>query len=584
MRFSAVAYTNGNGVMGSDVTEIVELLPPGRIGPNKKYKIEVALDGKNFIDSPSVYMTLDTSQVEDLYDFHSYTADDVKLAKIKYIDQDTKKEIAPSEEIKCYDYFKYSDIRPVAKNIPGYKLVKSPNSDKTYAETPTVYYEYVKDNENTVEELKVKINDTKAVTIGERTKQDNIVVPNKENSSIICNAVNGLKIDENGALVGTPEDVTFEKDSKKATVKLEVLVKNGDEKISKEISVTVNKKDSETVNNKDNEEGSNSSNSPTNSGHRKNTNNKFTISNDINSSNNLIRLAGKDRIDTSIALSQALYPNGADTIVLTNKNKSCDSISALPYIKMLNAPLIYTNDDSTPENVISEIKRLKAKKIVLIGGNSSITKEQEEKLKASGFKVERIAGKDRYATSYMIAKRLMKMTGKNDFILANGNSQIDAISITPMAMDRNVPILLTNGRSFTNDIKDIVYNANSLVLAGGSNSISNELENSIKENKKINVERIHGKDRYETAIKIADKIMPNSINSIYANGNKIEDALVSAQLSVFKKAPIILLNSSGIDESTKDYIKNSKIRKNIFVGGENSISENTIENIYALTK
>lgn len=102
MRFSAIAYTNHNGVMGDGNTQTIEILPPGRIGPNKRYKIQVAIDGKNFVDTPYVYMTLETEMVKELHDYHNYTKDDVKLAKVKYIDKDTKKEIAKTEEIKCY--------------------------------------------------------------------------------------------------------------------------------------------------------------------------------------------------------------------------------------------------------------------------------------------------------------------------------------------------------------------------------------------------------------------------------------------------------------------------------------------------
>lgn len=60
--------------------------------------------------------------------------------------------------------------------------------------------------------------------------------------------------------------------------------------------------------------------------------------------------------------------------------------------------------------------------------------------------------------------------------------------------------------------------------------------------------------------------------------------MISAQLSGYKNAPIILVNDKNISESAKDYLKNNKIKKNIFVGGENSISDETVKTVHGLVK
>ena len=581
MRFSAIAYTNGNGVMGDGNTQTIEVLPPGRIGPNKRYKLQVAIDGKNFIDSPYVYMTLDTEMVKDLYDYHDSSKEQLKVATVKYIDQETKKEIAKTEEIKCYSYFKTWELLSEAKEIPGYKLVKKPDMEKTYEEQPIVYYEYEKLPAEEVLNVETK---NATATEGEKVNVPNVVVPSLEGSKITCAEVNGLKIDANGSLVGTPKDVVFESGKKEATVKLNVTVKNGDETVSKEVPVTVTKK-VETSR-------------PSRSSRKKKkyeapavvTENEYkvddiVVSSDINSARPLVRLAGKDRTETSVEVSKSIYPKGADVVVISNKEKSSDSISATPYANLLKAPILYSNASAAPDSIVNEIKRLRTKKIVIVGGDQSITKSQEEQLKAMGIEIDRINGKDRYETSSMIADRMIKLSGTADnVVIANGNSQVDAVSIAPIAIKQTSPILLTNGNKLSAETDKIVSNSKNVILAGGSQSISANLEKYIRSKSSKNVDRISGKDRYETAAAIAKKFSGNPDVCIYANGTKVEDALVSAQLSGYKNAPIILVNNKNMSESAKNYVKNNKIKKNIFVGGGNSISDETIKTVDGLVK
>ena len=703
MRFSAIAYTNGNGVMGDGNTQTIEVLPPGRIGPNKRYKLQVAIDGKNFIDSPYVYMTLDTEMVKDLYDYHDSSKEQLKIAQVKYIDQKTKKEIAKTEEIKCYSYFKTWELLSEAKEIPGYKLVKKPDMEKTYAEQPIVYYEYEKlssetetptEPETPVEKLTVEVKAAKAeegkevnvsdvvvpskegstitcaevnglkidangslvgtpkdvvfesgkkeatvklevvvenngqkvtkevsVTVNKKAEAEtptepetpvekltvevkaanaeegkavnipNVVVPSKEGSKITCAEVNGLKIDANGSLVGTPKDIVFESGKKEAAVKLNVTVKNGDETVSKEVTVTVSKKEEATTNTSTSRPSKSSKSKKKNETPAVVTEEKeykigdLVVSSDIESTKPLVRVAGKDRTETSVEVSKSIYKKGADVVVISNKDKSSDSISATPYANLLKAPILYSNSSSAPSSIVNEIKRLKAKKIVIVGGDQSITKSQEEQLKAMGIEIDRISGKDRYETSSIIADRMIKLSGTADnVVIANGNSQVDAVSIAPIAVKQTSPILLTNGNKLSTETDKIVSNSKNIILAGGSQSISANLEKYVRSKSSKNVDRISGKDRYETAAAIAKKFSGNSDICIYANGTKIEDALVSAQLSGYKNAPIILVNNKNMSDSAMDYLKNNKIKKNIFVGGGNSISDETIRTVDGLVK
>lgn len=606
MRFSAIAYTNKNGVMGNGNTQIVEVLPPGRIGPNKRYKIQVAIDGKNFIDTPYVYMTLETDGVKELHDYHVYSKEQVKHAEVRYIDEQTKKEIAKTEYIKCYDYFKTWELGSEAKIIQGYKLVKKPDMEKTYEQQPIVEYEYRKLADEEI--LKVVSKDI-TITEGEDINEHNVVVPNLEGYKIVSVETNGLKVSEDGSLVGNAKDVIFEDGKNEAIVKIDVTIENDGQKINKSLNIIVKKKVAEKPAEKPSEKptekptekpaekpaeksvtASHSSHSSSRSNNKyvemKNENeNKdeykigdIVVSRDINSKRHFIRISGKDRIETSAEVSKSLYPNGASTVIITNGSKSSDTISATPYAKQLKAPILYTNTSSIPESILNEIKRLNAKKVVIIGGDKSISKSQEAQLKSAGMKIDRINGKDKYETSSIIANRLIELTGSKEILLANGNSQVDAVSIAPIAAKNGIPILLTNGKNITQDVMNILSASKNITLVGGENSISSDIYNSFKnDNKKIS--RVSGSDRYETASLIATKFNSDPKGYVYANGRKIEDALISAQISGYENMPIVLVKNSEVPDSAKKHLSARKSDRNIFVGGDKSIQDEVIKSV-----
>ncbi len=91
-----------------------------------------------------------------------------------------------------------------------------------------------------------------------------------------------------------------------------------------------------------------------------------------------------------------------------------------------------------------------------------------------------------------------------------------------------------------------------------------------------NVNRISGKNRYETSINIANQYNSEKFeNVIIANGNDFPDALAGSVLSKKLKAPILLVNENiSSSRETINLIKN-KLSKNgsiYILGGEGAIS------------
>lgn len=96
-------------------------------------------------------------------------------------------------------------------------------------------------------------------------------------------------------------------------------------------------------------------------------------------------------------------------------------------------------------------------------------------------------------------------------------------------------------------------------------------------------ERISGKNRYETAIKIAEEIPAEKQKEVVlVDGNGYADALTGGLLAIQSNAIILLANKNNLPKETKDYIINNDISKVTILGGENSVSAKAEADIKAL--
>ncbi|MDO5689083.1 MAG: cell wall-binding repeat-containing protein [Tissierellia bacterium] len=83
--------------------------------------------------------------------------------------------------------------------------------------------------------------------------------------------------------------------------------------------------------------------------------------------------------------------------------------------------------------------------------------------------------------------------------------------------------------------------------------------------------RIHGSDRFETAIKISHQVAENSDYVLLANGYNYPDALTGSSISG-GKYPLLFTSGDNLNASTKAEIRRLNPQMVILLGGESSIS------------
>lgn len=156
---------------------------------------------------------------------------------------------------------------------------------------------------------------------------------------------------------------------------------------------------------------------------------------------------------------------------------------------------------------------------------------------AREWKVTRIAGKDRYETSVEVSRKTFP--DSTYAIVASGENFPDALIGGTLATQIKAPILLTGKNSIKEEtLKEIKrLKAKEIFILGGTAAVSSDVE---KELYKIAaVERLAGKNRYETAEEIAAKRFELRIDqkqdvigdgSFFVSGTDYPDALAAAPL------------------------------------------------------
>ena len=279
------------------------------------------------------------------------------------------------------------------------------------------------------------------------------------------------------------------------------------------------------------------------------------------------RISGTDRYETCVNISKKAYKS-SEVAILASGQKIQDALASGGVAAKLKAPLLLTQKDRLPSVVLDELKRLNVKKIILVGGQESISRSLENQLD-NIYKVERVSGRDRYETSIKLAEVINKDT-KQENIIVNGNT-VDALTAGAIAARLNRSIILTNGVNLPGGSSGVLKaDSPNNIIIGGPSSINID---------GLKGDRLAGSDRYETSTKIAEKYYAGKTNkALLANGVNSIDALSAINLVVSENAPVLLTAYDSLDNDVSKFLENNT-NKVYVLGGYQSISDDVYKNI-----
>ena len=281
------------------------------------------------------------------------------------------------------------------------------------------------------------------------------------------------------------------------------------------------------------------------------------------------RIDGPDRIETGINISKKYYDK-AKTVIVVRHDLFPDSMTSSVLAKLKDAPILLNPTNKLDPRVATEIKRLGAEEVIIVGGPDSISEKVRGDLKVydKDKDVERIAGVDRYGTSEMVARRVVGITGKKyTGVVASGQVFPDALSVGTFASRDGYPILLVKKDMVPDQVERAIKDLEirKTYIAGGTNTISKMTEAKLPSV----VERMAGRDRYETSVAIAKSKFKDSRDAFIASGEEFADALVISPVSGKYNRPTLLASRNKTSNAlVKKYISDTRIHGITAIGGE----------------
>lgn len=280
------------------------------------------------------------------------------------------------------------------------------------------------------------------------------------------------------------------------------------------------------------------------------------------------RLAGQDRIATSLDIAKEGWPKGSATVFLAGYEDWPDALASVPLAFQDNAPVLLTDNDWLDPRLQTALSNLQPSHIVVLGGNGVITDSLVQTLQhlVPQATIERIGGRNRFDTAALFAERLKSTSGQT--ILASGLDFADALSVAPFAAREGIPILLSNPDSLPVETQN-AYTAlhiQQTYAIGEQGVLSDSLLKTLKD-----AQRYGGKDRYATAAVVNQQLMRGSTSGIYfvTNGEKFSDALSIAVLAARTGSPLLPVLRDTVPLATTQYLHSQPTlpSKEIAVGG-----------------
>lgn len=288
------------------------------------------------------------------------------------------------------------------------------------------------------------------------------------------------------------------------------------------------------------------------------------------------RASGADRYAVAVSISRAAYPAGSVPVVYVASGANFpDALSAAPAASLRGGPLLLVQPTGVPSNVLAEVKRLKPKKIIVVGGQGSVSTAVMQKLATVQPNIARRAGVDRYDASRTVVADAWAATGAKTVYIATGATFPDALSAGAAAGARSAPVLLVNGSRSSLDAPTLALlrslGTTTVHIVGGKASVSAGIQAQLA--KLMTVGRYDGADRFAVSANLNVNSFKGTAPAVYlANGFVFPDALAGAAAAGAAKSPLYVVKPTCVPSAAASGALGVKPAKLALLGGPASVS------------
>ena len=320
------------------------------------------------------------------------------------------------------------------------------------------------------------------------------------------------------------------------------------------------------------------------------------------------RYGGPDRYSTSLLIAEAVAADAGgslESVVLVSGERWTDAVVAAPIAGALGAPVLMTPPGELRADALEFLGRVGASAAVVIGpeaGGGShgpgrgVSAAVLDALAEAGVSADRVAGSDRYSTGVAAAGQVtpgvMPSLGRTA-IIASGEVFADALVAGPFAARGIHPVLLSAPDALPADVASYLGTAGieHVVVMGGTAALSESVESAIR-GLGVEVTRLAGTTRYDTAVKaaelVADRYSTAAGRACFTTGTigvaraRVPfDSFSAAPLLGRLCAPLVLADPQQVPADTAAFLDvardaNAALDLRVF-GGNAAVSQDAID-------
>jgi putative cell wall-binding protein len=295
------------------------------------------------------------------------------------------------------------------------------------------------------------------------------------------------------------------------------------------------------------------------------------------------RLSGVNRYDTAVAVSKTAYPSGTRKVYIASGTEFPDALAAGAAAAHTGASLLLTERDVVLGSVLAELQRLAPTSVIVLGGTDRISQAVQDSVAAAvpAATIKRIAGRDRYETSRLIAAEAFPQASAA--YIVTGTRYQDAVAAAALGGATGSPVILVAGADGSLDAATAATlrerGIKTVTVAGDTAAVSAGIEAGLRSSG-VSVNRIGGANRYATSLLLNQAVYPQGGPSVYlATGTDFPDALSGSVLAGITKSPLVNTSGNCMSGQAKTWFTANSVQKVTLIGGEPTLSADVARSI-----
>jgi len=288
------------------------------------------------------------------------------------------------------------------------------------------------------------------------------------------------------------------------------------------------------------------------------------------------RLAGEERVATAAAISVEAYPApaSADAAVLAAADRFPDALAGTPLAAASGGPLLLTDGHELSDVTRDELGRAlpEGAEVIVLGGEQAVGAAVEEELSELGYRVSRVAGRDRYETAVAIAHDALGTPDRA--LVATGLDFPDSLGAGAAAAAIGGAVLLTDGDRLPPSTAAFLADHPEVLPVAVGGQASQALPSA---------EAVVGENRYSTSVLVAERYFADADVVGVASGRAFPDGLAAGAHVGPAGGPVLVVEPDLLPGEIDDYLAafDGRIGVAFVYGGDLAVIPSVVDAVLA---